>query len=82
VRSHWFEPSAARPRDASRRQWCEVWTAITAGELSERRLQSYLKLRHEEALNSATLAERCQQDRALGKFYKMTQSEAGKLKGR
>ena len=50
--------------------------------MRRRRLESYLKLRREDSLNTATLAERRSQDRALGKFYKRTLSEATKLKGR
>jgi len=61
---------------------CAVIEAIENGALDGRRLESYLKLRREDALNSATLAERRAQDKALGKFYKRTLSEAEKLKGR
>ncbi|QFU77943.1 ribosome small subunit-dependent GTPase A [Halioglobus maricola] len=61
---------------------CEVRRAIERGELDERRLESYLKLRREDAFNSASLAERRSADKALGKFYKRTLSESGKLKGR
>jgi ribosome biogenesis GTPase len=61
---------------------CAVQQAIVSGELEQRRLNNYLKLRREEALNSATLSERRSSDRALGKYYKHTLSEAQKLKGR
>lgn len=61
---------------------CAVIEAIEKGALDERRLKSYLKLRREDALNSATLAERRAQDKALGKFYKRTLSQAERLKGR
>ena len=61
---------------------CGVQAAIDSGELEERRLASYQKLRREDAMNSATLAERRSQDKALGKYYKRAQSEAGRLKGR
>jgi ribosome biogenesis GTPase len=61
---------------------CAVQQAIVAGELEQRRLDNYVKLLREEALNSATLAERRSSDKALGKYYKHTLSEAQKLKGR
>lgn len=61
---------------------CAVRSAIERGELDERRLQSYLKLRREDAYNSATLAERRLEDKELGKFYKRTMTETKKLKGR
>ena len=61
---------------------CEVQRAIAGGDLDERRLQSYLKLLREDARNSASIAERRSSDRALGKYYKRAQSEAGKRKGR
>ena len=61
---------------------CAVQQAILSGELEQRRLNNYLKLLREEALNSATLSERRSSDKALGKYYKHTLSEAQKLKGR
>ncbi len=61
---------------------CAVRRAIQEGKLDERRLQSYNKLRREDALNSASLAERRSSAKALGKFYKRTLAESGKLKGR
>jgi len=61
---------------------CAVQQAIVSGELEQRRLNNYLKLRREEAINSATLSERRSSDKALGKYYKHTLSEAQKLKGR
>ena len=61
---------------------CVVQQAISSGELDQRRLNNYLKLLREESLNSATLSERRSSDKALGKFYKRTLSEAQKLKGR
>ncbi len=61
---------------------CAVQKAIQSGELDLRRFNNYQKLLREEALNSASLAERRSNDKALHKFYKSTQSEAAKLKGR
>jgi ribosome biogenesis GTPase len=61
---------------------CAVVNAITAGTLEPRRLKNYHKLMKEEALNSASLAERRANDKALGQFYKRTLADAYKLKGR
>jgi len=61
---------------------CAVQQAIVSGDLDQRRLDNYLKLLREEAYNSASLAERRSSDKALGKYYKNTLSEALKLKGR
>ena len=61
---------------------CAVQQAIISGDLEQRRLNNYLKLLREEALNSATLSERRSSDKALGKYYKNTLSQAQKLKGR
>ncbi len=61
---------------------CAVRSAIESGELDERRLLNYLKLSREQALNSASLAQRRATDKDLGKYYKRTLSEAKKLKGR
>lgn len=49
---------------------CAVRAAVEAGRIDARRLSSYLKLRREDARNSASLAERRTQDRRLGKLYK------------
>lgn len=61
---------------------CAVQKAVDSGELDQRRLNNYLKLLREEALNSASLSERRSKDKALGKFYKHTLSQAHELKGR
>lgn len=61
---------------------CAVQAAIKSGELDQRRLDNYLKLLREESLNSASLAERRANDKALGKFYKKTLSQSQELKGR
>ncbi len=61
---------------------CAVQKAIESDELDQRRLNNYLKLLREESLNSASLSERRANDKALGKFYKKTLSQAQELKGR
>lgn len=61
---------------------CAVRKAIENGEIDQRRLDNYLKLLREEAVNSASLADKRAKDRALGKFYKRTLTESQKLKGR
>ncbi len=49
---------------------CAVRAAIDAGELDERRLESYLKLMREQAFNAASLAERRAQDREFGRYVR------------
>ena len=61
---------------------CAVRRAVDAGEIDQRRLDNYLKLLREEALNSATLSEKRAKDRATGRFYKKALAEVYKLKGR
>lgn len=61
---------------------CAVQEAIKSGEIDQRRLNNYLKLLREESLNSASLSERRANDKALGKFYKKTLSQAKEFKGR
>lgn len=61
---------------------CAVQEAVVNGELEQRRLNNYLKLRREEALNSASLAQRRANDKSFGKFIKRTLKESYKLKGR
>lgn len=53
---------------------CAVLAAIESGDLEERRLVSFHKLMREQALNAATLAERREQDRKLGKMYRKAQT--------
>lgn len=59
---------------------CAVIAAMEAGELDIRRLQNYRKLLREQALNSASLAEKRSRDKALGKFYRSVQSESRRRK--
>lgn len=53
---------------------CAVREAIKDGWLAERRLLSFKKLIREQAINSASLAERRTKDKALGKLINNTQS--------
>ena len=59
---------------------CAVRKAIDSGTLSQRRLDNYRKLLREQARNSATLAERRDQQKQLHRYYRTTQAEAKKLK--
>ncbi|MFN2275589.1 MAG: ribosome small subunit-dependent GTPase A [Anaerolineales bacterium] len=54
---------------------CAVRDAIARGELDERRLASYHKLIREQAVNSATLAEKRARDKRFGKMIKSVLSE-------
>lgn len=54
---------------------CAVQAAIACGELDARRLSSYRKLLREQALNSATLAEKRARDKRFGKMIKSVLSE-------
>ena len=54
---------------------CAVRDAIEAGELDERRFRNYQKLLREEARNSATIAQRNQQQRKFGKQVKSAMNE-------
>lgn len=59
---------------------CALRAAINAGQLDERRLDSYLKLMREQAFNSASLAEKRERDRNLGRFYRTAKRHASKRK--
>lgn len=61
---------------------CNVLKAIESGELSQRKLNNYIKLKEEETRNSRTIAQRRSADKSLGKFYKTTLKQAKRLKGR
>jgi ribosome biogenesis GTPase len=61
---------------------CAVQKALASGEIDQRRLANYQKLLREERINSASLAERRSNDKALGKMYKRVQSQSRDLKGR
>lgn len=49
---------------------CAVTAAVTAGEISPERLESYRKLQRESERNAMTIAERRRRDKELGKLYK------------
>lgn len=49
---------------------CAVQAAIDAGELEQRRLESYFKLQREDQYNSETIAERHARTRAFSKMVK------------
>lgn len=49
---------------------CAVRAAIELGDLEERRLSSFQKLKREQAFNSATLAEKRARDKSFGKMVK------------
>ncbi len=49
---------------------CAVRQALEKGEIDERRVKNYFKLQREQRRNQASLAERRQHDRELGKFYR------------
>ncbi|PSW22274.1 ribosome small subunit-dependent GTPase A [Photobacterium sanctipauli] len=55
---------------------CVVQQAIADGTLAPRRLVSYQKLMREQALNSATLAEKRAKDKAFGKMIHNVQSQS------
>ncbi len=59
---------------------CAVQQAIEEGVLAPRRLTSYQKLMREQALNSATLAEKRAKDKAFGKMVHNVQSESRQRK--
>lgn len=49
---------------------CAIMSAIASGDLDARRFANFQKLIAEQAHNARTLAERRQQDRERGRFYK------------
>ena len=55
---------------------CAVQAAIAAGELDERRLQSYFKLLREERFNTETIAERHARSREFAKQVKQSGARA------
>jgi ribosome biogenesis GTPase / thiamine phosphate phosphatase len=61
---------------------CAVLAAIDTGKLEARRLQNYLTLMQEQALNTATLAEKRSKDRNLSRYYRSVQKETRQRKKR
>ena len=49
---------------------CAVREALESGEISERRLSNYLRLRRENARNTASLAERRSEERAFARVVR------------
>lgn len=59
---------------------CAVRAAVEAGELDNRRLANYRKLLREQAFNDATLAEKREKDRKLGRFYRSVLADSVRMK--
>ena len=55
---------------------CAVRRAIDSGELDARRFSNYCKLSREQAMNSASLAQRRAADKKRGQYYKRVQRES------
>ena len=60
---------------------CAVLAALESGDIDQRRLENYRKIMREQAMNSATLAEKRARDKALGKYYRSVLSESRRRKG-
>ncbi len=54
---------------------CAVQSAIESGELALRRLQSFHKLQREDAFNSASLSEKRDKDKKLGKMIRSVMTD-------
>ena len=61
---------------------CAVQAAVEQGSLDARRLANYQKLLREDALNSASLAQRRAKDKAFTRFVNVSQKASRKFKGR
>ena len=61
---------------------CAVKTALAQGAVDPRRLANFQKLLKEDALNSATLAQKRAKDKAFTRFVNFSQKESRKFKGR
>ncbi|OMH29080.1 ribosome small subunit-dependent GTPase A [Motiliproteus sp. MSK22-1] len=59
---------------------CAIQAAVGSKMLDKRRLDNYLKLMREQALNSASLAEKRARDRNLGHYYRSVLSESRQRK--
>ena len=59
---------------------CAVQQALEAGEIDYRRVQNYYKLLAEQARNTASLSERRDKDKQLGKMYRTVQSHSRQRK--
>lgn len=61
---------------------CAVIEALESGKLEQERFDNYHKLLAEQARNSASLAQRRQNDKAMGRFYKSVMKSSRKFKSR
>ena len=59
---------------------CAVLAAVEEGQVDQRRLDNYRKLLREQAFNDASLAERRDKDRKLGRFYRSVLSDKQRMK--
>lgn len=60
---------------------CVLLAAIESGDVDQRRLDSYHKLKREQRHNNESLSEKHDRMRKLGKLYKTTQGEKRRDKG-
>lgn len=60
---------------------CAVRAAVESGEIDQQRLQRWRKLVREEALNSATIAERRARDKSFGKLVKSVMKDRKSRRG-
>ena len=61
---------------------CAVAEAVESGEIDSRRLANYHKLMREQAFNDASLAEKREKDRKLGRYYRSVLSDKKRIKGK
>ncbi|OAN17767.1 GTPase RsgA [Photobacterium jeanii] len=59
---------------------CQVQAAITEGTIDQRRLNNFLKLQREQAINGASIAEKRAHGRELSKMYRSVQTESRRRK--
>jgi ribosome biogenesis GTPase len=59
---------------------CAVRNALDSGQIDPRRLANYHKLMKEQAFNEATLAEKREKDRKLGRYYRSVLSDQKRMK--
>jgi ribosome biogenesis GTPase len=59
---------------------CAILAAVESGQLDQRRLTNYQKLLREQAFNEATLAEKREKDRKLGRYYRSVLSDKERYK--
>ncbi|MEH6533971.1 MAG: ribosome small subunit-dependent GTPase A [Photobacterium frigidiphilum] len=61
---------------------CAVQKAMSTGQLDERRLNNYFKLRREQERNGSSIAEMRSKNKNLSKMYKSVQTSARENKGK